>query len=106
MPAKLIMLYPTPKDPAEFERRYHAEHMPLMRRLVGPDVPLPTWKVHPKVAELTGIYRVSEIVFPDRASLEAALAPGRIEEGRRSAERLSTGGPPTALIVNQDEPGV
>ena len=41
MTAKLLVLYPKAADPDAFEKRYHGQHMPLMRELVGPDVPLP-----------------------------------------------------------------
>lgn len=41
---KLVVLYPHPRDPAAFEKAYHDEHMPLMRRLIGSEEATPTFR--------------------------------------------------------------
>jgi uncharacterized protein (TIGR02118 family) len=33
--AKLVVLYPEPKDRATFDKAYQTEHVPLMQRNVG-----------------------------------------------------------------------
>lgn len=101
MPAKLVVLYPKPTDVEEFERRYHGKHLPLMRRLLGPDVPLPTYRVQRPAAGEPAYYRVAEIHFADLERLYAFVGSGG-GEGRASALEVSTGGPPTFLVCESD----
>ena len=102
MSVKLVVLYPQPTDPDEFERYYHGEHLPLMRRLVGPDVPLPTYRVRSQSGEDSNYYRVAEIHFADHAQFQAFLRCDPSGSGRASALKVSTGGVPTMLICERD----
>jgi len=97
---KLIMLYPHPTDTAEFERRYVNEHLPLMRRLVGPHVALPTYTVRPRGDGASPYYRVSEIEFPDGAAFDDFVGSGRARTGYESAVALSSGGGPVSLVCD------
>jgi uncharacterized protein (TIGR02118 family) len=103
MTAKLIVLYPKPLDPDEFEEKYHSEHMPLMRKLVGPDIPLPTYRTFAPPGLEPSFYRVAEIHFPDRDALSAYLQSDRRKIGQESAWKLSTGGAPTVLLCSADK---
>lgn len=102
MPAKLVVLYPKPLDPDEFERKYHSEHMPLMRKLVGPDVPLPTYRTLAVPGLEPRFYRVAEIHFADRDALLGYLNSDKRKIGQDSSWRLSTGGTPTVLLCSAD----
>ncbi len=102
MTAKLIVLYPRPVDVDAFERRYHAHHMVLMRRLVGPGIPLPTYLVSHGRAAST-FYRVAEIVFSDRDALLAFTRSAGAREGLESSRAVSTGGEPTYLTCVEDD---
>ena len=104
MSIKLLLLYPQPADAAAFDRYYVEEHLPLMRRLVGNDIALPTYKTQPRGAALEPYYRVAEIVFPSRGAFDDFVASGRAKTGWESACRVSTGGRPISLVcVAQDE---
>lgn len=103
MTVKLVVLYPQPEDAAEFERQYVGKHLPLMRQLVGPEVPLPTYRTVSTPERPARYYRVAEIHFPDMQSLEAFAKSDRGRAGRESSLRVSTGGKPTFLICEQQE---
>jgi uncharacterized protein (TIGR02118 family) len=102
MPAKLVVLYPKPLDPDEFEKKYHTEHMPLMRRLVGPDIPLATYRTFAAPGDEPSFYRVAEIHFPDRDALLAYLQSDKRKIGQASSRKLSTGGTPMVLLCGAD----
>ena len=106
MTVKLLVLYPRPVEPEMFERGYHGQHMPLMRRLVGPDIPLPTFSTfHPGGAE-PAFYRLAEIHFPGESALIEYLRSENRAVGQRSSKALSTGGAPIVLFCRPDEKGV
>jgi uncharacterized protein (TIGR02118 family) len=102
MPAKLVVLYPKPLDPDEFEKKYHSEHLPLMRKLLGPDIPLPTYRTFAPPGLELSFYRVAEIHFPDRDALLAYLQSEKRKVGKESSWKLSTGGNPTVLLCSAD----
>jgi uncharacterized protein (TIGR02118 family) len=102
MTAKLVVLYPKPLDPVEFEKKYHSEHMPLMRTLLGPDIPLPTYRTFSPPGVEPTVYRVAEIHFPDRDALWAYLQSEKRKVGQDSSWKLSTGGIPTVLLCSAD----
>lgn len=101
MTAKLIVLYPRPTDVEAFEQRYHAHHMALMRRLVGPTIPLPTYLVAGRRA--TPFYRVAEICFPSADALRQFTHSPAAIEGLTSSRDVSSGGDPIYLSCIADE---
>jgi uncharacterized protein (TIGR02118 family) len=102
MPAKLVMLYPHPTDPERFEADYHGRHMPLMRQLVGPDRPLPTGRVQ-QGRTPAPFYRMAEVPFASEAELLEFVRSDAARRGHASSTAVSTGGPPLALLVVEDE---
>jgi len=102
MTAKLVVLYPKPLDPDEFEKGYHGEHMPLMRKLVGADIRLPTYRTFAPPGLEPSFYRVAEIHFPNRDTLMAYLQSDKRKIGQESSWKLSTGGVPTVLLCSAD----
>jgi uncharacterized protein (TIGR02118 family) len=101
MSMKIVVLYPRPVDPAAFEAAYHGEHMPLMRRLLGPETALPTFRAVQGSTEAP-FYRMAEIHFRDRAALSEFARSERAQIGRASSEKVSTGGPPIVFVVEAD----
>jgi uncharacterized protein (TIGR02118 family) len=93
MSTKLVVLYPRPLDPDEFEKGYHDEHMPLMRKLVGAGIALPTYRTFAPPGIEPSFYRVAEIHFPNKDTLMAFL---------QSDNRKITGGTPTVLLCSAD----
>lgn len=73
-PVKVVILYNPPADPAAFDAYYLNEHLPLAQGIPG-YLRLELARV---VATADGgpapYHRVSELLFPDLAALQAALA--------------------------------
>ncbi len=102
--AKLTVLYPVPRDKDAFERVYHDEHIPLaapifkdagatrvvMSRFTAPDGGTPAF--HRSVA----------VYFPTRQALDACAASKGGQDALAHAHKISTGGPPTVLVGEED----
>ncbi len=100
--ARLVVLYPNPTDPETFERRYReehgpmvTEHMPGLRQFSAGRV------VDPPVGP--GRYsHVAELTFDSVDALHSALDS---EDGKKivaHALEISTGGPMTVLVVEDN----
>jgi uncharacterized protein (TIGR02118 family) len=69
--SKLIALYKQPSDPAAFEKAYFETHLPLIDKLPG----LHSKSVTRFTRDLmgSGFYLMAEMIFPDEATLKAAM---------------------------------
>jgi uncharacterized protein (TIGR02118 family) len=81
---KLVALYKKPADPADFDRQYFEEHMPLAAKMPG--------LRRCEVSRITGTpmgeseyYMMAEMYFDDMEALKAAMSS---PEGRASAKNL------------------
>ena len=102
--AKLIVMYPTPKDLGAFERAYSDEHLPMAApifKAAGATKVVLT-KITGAASGTSPIHRIAEIHFPSLKSLNecAASAPGR--EALAHARTISNGGAPTVLTAEED----
>lgn len=87
MPARLIALFRRPEDPDAFDRHYWDVHIPIVREMPG----LRRIEVH-KVVQAFGdsdLYQIAELVFDDRASLEAAMASEAGKAGGRDLRKFA-----------------
>ena len=100
MVSKVVVLYPAPIDPAKFESKYHAEHMPLMHSLITPASRVPTFRVRGPAA--APYYRMAEIHFPSLAELYAFGSSEGARVARQSAQRVA-GFEPITLVCEADE---
>ena len=103
-PAKLIVMYPMPKDMDAFERAYSTEHIPMAAPIfqaAGATKVILT-KISAAPAGTPAFHRIAEIHFPSAESLQACAAsqPGR--DALAHAHKISNGGPPTVLIGGED----
>jgi uncharacterized protein (TIGR02118 family) len=74
---KLIVLYPPPADAATFERRYHAEHAPMVVQKVPGLKKFLAAQVLGAPAGAPPYQRVAELYFDSMESLQAAMgSPG------------------------------
>jgi uncharacterized protein (TIGR02118 family) len=93
MTAHLLVMYPTPKDPQKFERAYREEHLPY---------------AGPRLAGATGVtskplfHAISDVTFPSLEALQACAASKGGQEALAHAASISTGGPPTIMILTDD----
>jgi uncharacterized protein (TIGR02118 family) len=99
MTAHLLVMYPAPKDPKAFERAYREEHLPY----AGPRLSGAIGVVSKRVAGIGGaFYAISDVSFPTLDALEACAASEGAKEALAHAASISTGGPPTVLVVTDD----
>jgi uncharacterized protein (TIGR02118 family) len=104
MNVKVIVLYPPPLDVEAFESEYVGRHLPLMRQLLGPDIPLPTFRIVSSEQRPAAHYRLAEIHFESQTQLDEFVHSGRGQVAGESSRRVSTGGKPlVAVCVKQEE---
>ena len=97
MNAHLYIMYPTPQDPAAFERAYREEHLPY----AGPRLKGATGVVSKRVAS-TGnapYHVISDVSFPSLQALQECAGSEGGKEALAHAASISTGGPPVVMIV-------
>jgi uncharacterized protein (TIGR02118 family) len=100
--AKLVVLYPQPKDIQAFEKLYQEEHVPMaVEKLVGKTKMVAT-KVLASPQGTPPFYRVAEVHFPTREALDACAATPGCKETIAHAVRISSGGPPVFLIAEEE----
>ena len=100
---KLIVLYPPPADVTTFERRYHAEHAPMVIQIPGLKKFLAA-QVLGTPAGAAPYQRVAELYFDSIESLQTAMASAGGQATVAHAMEISTGGPPVVLIAEDDKP--
>ncbi|MEO8302668.1 MAG: EthD family reductase [Betaproteobacteria bacterium] len=102
--AKLIVLYPMPKDLNAFERSYADKHIPMAAPIF--QAAGATKAVLSKVSAAPGTapsyYRIAEIHFPSMEVLQACAASQPGKDALAHAFEISNGGPPTVLIGAED----
>jgi len=101
---KLIVLYPPPVDPALFERRYHAEHAPMVLGKVPGLTKFVASRVLGAPTGAAPYQRVAELYFDSHESLQAAMASEGGQATVAHAMDISTGGPPVVLVAEDDKP--
>jgi uncharacterized protein (TIGR02118 family) len=91
--AKLLVMYKTPKDIAEFDRRYFESHVPLAKKIPG----LRKYEVSqgPVMTPFgpSGVHLVATLHFDDMAALKAAMG---------SAEGMAAGADAQTLTPSID----
>lgn len=99
MTAHLLILYPTPKDAAQFDRAYREEHLPYAaprlagatgvttKRVVGPSFAPPPYHL------------MSDVSFPTLDALKACAVSENGKEALAHAASISSGGAPTLVVV-------
>lgn len=100
--AKIVVLYPRPKDIDAFEKLYTEEHVPMaVEKLVG-KTKIVASKVLASPQGTPQFYRIAEVHFPSRAALEASAASPGGRETIAHAVQISSGGPPIFLIAEEE----
>lgn len=101
MTAHLLVMYPTPKDPQTFDRKYREEHLPYAGpRLVGATGVVSTRIAMPGAK--APFYAISDVTFPSLAALQACAESQGAREALAHAASISTGGAPTVLMTTDD----
>ena len=102
MSVQLLVIYPPPKDAAEFDRAYRDEHLPYAGpRLVGAGATgVETKRVLGAPDGAPFAHRISFIAFPSAEAAKAAAQSKSGKEALAHAASISTGGPPQFLLID------
>jgi len=100
--AKLIVAYPEPKDVQSFEAIYQKEHVPMaIANLVGKTKIVAT-KVLQSPQGKPQFYCIAEVHFPSMDVLKQCADSDGGKETLAHAMKISSGGPPTIMIAEED----
>lgn len=102
--AKIVVIYPTPRDAAAFERAYREEHSPMVTPKTFPGM---TRFVATKISGTADgkpapYARVAELHFPSLKALQTAAASDGAKRAVAHAMSISTGGPPLLLVAEEE----
>jgi|SRR6185295_4868369 len=100
--AKLIVMYPPPKDLDVFEDAYSNEHIPMaaaiFQRAGATKAVLSKTTGWPSPA----FHRIAEIHFTSLAELQACAASKDGQDALAHAQKISNGGPPVIMIAEEE----
>jgi uncharacterized protein (TIGR02118 family) len=100
---KVIVMYPRPTDVDAFEKLYLEEHVPLAMEKIKNVIKFAATKV---VGTPDGspppFHRIAELYFPSLQALQESVASAGTQEAVGHAFKISTGGPPTVLVAEQE----
>jgi uncharacterized protein (TIGR02118 family) len=97
--AKLVVIYPQPKDIESFERIYLTEHVPMAVKNLTGKTKIVTTKITGSPQGAPAFYRIVEVYFPSKSSLEDCARTMGAQETLAHATKISTGGTPLILIA-------
>ena len=94
--AKLIVMYPMPKDMDAFERAYTDEHIPMAAPIfqAAGAIKAVLTKISAAPAGTPPFHRIAEIHFPSAEVLQACAASQPGKDALAHAFKISNGGPP------------
>ena len=102
--AKLIVIYPSPRDVGTFERAYTQEHAPMVtpQAFRGISKFVASRVVATPDGSPAPFHRVAELHFPSLEALQSAAASPSAQKVVAHAVSISTGGLPIVLIAEED----
>lgn len=102
MSVKLLVLYPAPTDPDQFDRRYEGEHLPMGKANLIGATGLASYRIVGSPAGKSPFARLTEVTFPTvKAVQECAALPGA-QKTMANAVEISTGGAPHFMVVEEE----
>jgi uncharacterized protein (TIGR02118 family) len=102
--AKVIVLYPTPRDQSTFDRAYTQDHVPMVtpQNFKGIQRFVASRVVGTADGSAPPFYRLAELHFPSMDALQAAVASPSAQEVVGHAISISTGGAPIVLVAEEE----
>lgn len=102
--AKVIVLYPTPRDANDFERVYAQDHVPMVNQRAFPGM---TKFVASKIlgtpdGSAPPFHRLAELHFPSMDALRSAAGSAPAQDAIAHAISISTGGKPLFLVGEEE----
>ena|ERR1700681_3221408 len=102
--AKLIVLYPSPRDVNTFERAYTQDHAPMVtpQNFKGITRFVASKIVGTADGSPPPFYRIAELHFPSMETLQAAAASSSAQQAVAHAISISSGGKPIFLVAEEE----
>lgn len=102
--AKIIVLYPTPRDMNAFERAYTHDHVPMVNaeNFKGISKFVASRVVGTPDGSPAPFHRIAELHFPSMEALQAAAGSSGAQKVVGHAVSISTGGAPVILVVQEE----
>jgi uncharacterized protein (TIGR02118 family) len=102
--AKLIVIYPSPRDVNTFENAYTQEHAPMVtpQTFAGLKKFVASRVVATPDGSAAPFYRVAELHFVSMDALKAAAGSATAQKAVAHAVQISTGGKPIILVAEED----
>ena len=101
MTAHLLILYPSPKDEAAFDRAYREEHLPFAGPKLTGALGVETQRVVGPAFAPPPYHLMSDVSFPSLDALKACAASTGGQEALAHAAAISTGGAPMLMVVTE-----
>src|SRR5271169_920664 len=99
---KLVVMYPQPKDAVAFEKLYQEERVPMAVQKLAGKTKFVATKAVSSPQGTPAFYRIAEVHFPSNEALMACLMSPGGQETAAHAFAISSGGPPTILIAEEE----
>ena len=102
--AKVIVLYPSPRDQGTFEREYTQDHVPMVtaQNFRGIQKFVASRVVGTADGSASPFYRLAELHFPSMEALQAAAASPSAQKVVAHAISISSGGTPIVLVAEEE----
>lgn len=100
--AKLVVIYPQPKDVAAFEKAYTEEHLPMAAGKLTGVTRFVATKVTGSPQGTPPFHRIAELSFASMDALQSCMASQGGQETAAHAIAISTGGAPIFLIGEEE----
>jgi hypothetical protein len=104
MPVQLLVIYPPPLDPSEFDRAYREEHLPYAGPRLAGATAVTTKRVLGAPGGKPFAYKISFVTFPGADVAKACAQSAGGQEALQHAASISTGGAPQFLLIDDDTP--
>ena len=99
MSVQLLVIYPPPKAPAEFDRAYREEHLPYAGPRLAGATGVTTKRVLGSPGGSPMAYAISVVEFPNAETAKACAQSTGGQQALQHAASISTGGPPHFLLI-------
>jgi uncharacterized protein (TIGR02118 family) len=102
--AKIVVLYPAPRDVNTFERDYTRDHAPMVNSEAFPGITkfVATRVIGTPDGSPAPFYRIAELYFPSIEALKAAAGSPLAQKAVAHAVSISSGGTPTFLVAEEE----
>ena len=100
--AKLVVMYPHPKDVEAFEKVYQNEHVPMAVAKLRGKTKIVATRILASPQGTPPFYRIAEVYFPSKEALDSCAASEGGKETLAHAVSIFSGGPPIFLIAEEE----